>query len=44
MGAKKLKKAKSTLSNKEKAIGKNHIYILLAMIVVGLAIAIYNIQ
>jgi len=44
----KLKKnktvAKSHLSPEEKKMGKNHIYILIAMIVIGLAAGLYYMQ
>lgn len=44
MSKKSSKKVKSGLTQNEKELGKNRIYIILGMIVVGLAIAIYRIQ
>ena len=42
--AKKIKPQKSTLTKDEKALGKTHVYIIIGMIVVGLALAVYNMQ
>lgn len=42
--AKKNKPQKSHLSSIEKETGKKNVYLLIAMIVVGLAVAIYNMQ
>ncbi len=44
MSKKSAKKVKNGLSQDEKELGKNRIYIILGMIVVGLAIAIYRVQ
>lgn len=38
------KKLKSHLTPEEKMLGKTHVYILLGMIVIGIAIALYNIN
>ncbi len=43
MSKKSVRKAKG-LTQDEKELGKNRIYIILGMIVVGLAIAIYRIN
>ena len=42
--AKKNKPQKSQLTAQERELGKKHIYVIIAMIVVGLAVAIYNMQ
>jgi len=38
------KKNLSHLTEEDKKIGKTHIYILLAMIVIGISVALYNVQ
>ena len=38
------KKVKSHLTPEEKKIGKTHVYILLGMIVIGIAIGLYRMQ
>jgi hypothetical protein len=38
------KKQKSHLTAEEKKMGKTHVYILLGMIVIGIAIALYSMQ
>lgn len=35
---------KSKLTAEDRKLGKNHIYILVGMIVVGLVLALYNMQ
>ena len=42
--AKKIKPQKSHLTVSEKELGKKHVYLIIGMIVVGLAVAIYNMQ
>lgn len=42
--SKKNKPLKSHLTADEKELGKKHVYMIIAMIVVGLAVAIYNMQ
>ncbi|TDP55437.1 hypothetical protein C8D79_0487 [Bacteriovorax stolpii] len=44
MSKKSVRKANKGLTQDEKELGKNRIYIILGMIVVGLAIAIYRIN
>ncbi len=39
--AKKNKQPKSTLTQAEKEMGKNNVFIIIGMIVVGLAVAVY---
>ena len=41
---KKQKVVKSHLTPEEKKLGKNHVYILLSMIAIGLVIALYHMQ
>lgn len=41
---KKQKAVKSHLTPEEKKLGKTHIYILLGMIVIGLAVGLYYMQ
>lgn len=36
------KKNKSGLTDRDRELGKNHLYIIFGMIVIGLAIAIYT--
>jgi hypothetical protein len=38
------KKQKSHLTAEQKQMGKTHVYILLGMIVIGIAFALYNMQ
>ena len=38
------KKVSSHLTPEEKKLGKVHVYILLAMIAIGIAIGLYNMQ
>jgi hypothetical protein len=38
------KKVKSHLSVEDKKLGKTHVYILLGMIVIGIAIGLYRMQ
>jgi hypothetical protein len=42
--SKKSMKHKHVLSSEDKAVGKTRIYIILGMIVVGLALALYRIN
>ncbi len=42
--AKKIKPQKSHLTADQKEMGKKNVYLLIGMIVVGLAVAIYNMQ
>jgi hypothetical protein len=42
--SKKNRPHKSHLTADEKELGKKHIYLILAMIVVGLSVAVYNMQ
>jgi len=44
MSNKSKKPHKATLTNEDREIGKQRIYILLGMIVLGLAVALYNMQ
>lgn len=41
---KKNKPLKSHLTADEREVGKKHIYLIVGMIIVGLAVAIYNMQ
>lgn len=38
------KKLKSHLTPEEKKMGKRHVYILLSMIVIGIAVGLYNMR
>lgn len=42
--SKKTKVQKSQLSAQERELGKKRIYLIIGMIVAGLAVALYNIQ
>jgi hypothetical protein len=42
--AKAHKIQKTKLTEEDKKLGKSHIYILISMIVIGLALALYNMQ
>lgn len=44
MSKKSSKKAKNSLTQEEKELGKNRVYIIVGMIIIGLAIAIYKMQ
>ena len=45
MGKLKNKKiAKSHLTPEDRKIGKNHVYILVGMIIIGIVVGIYHIQ
>jgi hypothetical protein len=44
MSKKSSQKNSRTLSVAEKELGKKRIYIILGMIIIGLAVAIYNMQ
>jgi uncharacterized membrane protein YczE len=44
MSKKSSRKHSNSLSPEEKELGKKRIYIILGMIIIGLAVAIYNMQ